>query len=253
MLINHYNMSQFKINNIVIYSNIETIQAQMETIIHAPKLKNYVHELNLNLLDVKAIRIDAVKWFCAPHAISPEKLGFLFMEVECVDKFTGLPMPGVVFLRGGSIAVYIIIEVEGKEYVVLTSQVRVPCGKRILEIPAGMLDASSNFAGVAMKEITEETGLKPPNINELVPLFDPIIPSGGGCDECIQLYFWKTTVTEENLEKMKSSFYGVREENESISLEFIALEDYEECLCSIIRDVKAISAHFRAKKAGLLN
>jgi ADP-sugar diphosphatase len=244
-------MSQFKINNIEIYSNIAQIQEQMHFIVQAPKLIKYINDLDLSVLDVKKVKVDSVKWFCAPSAISPEKLGFLFMEVECINKETGQPVPGVVFLRGGAVAVYILVEVEGKNYVVLTEQVRVPCGRKLLEIPAGMLDGSNNFAGVAMKEITEETGLKAPNLNELIVLGDPVIPSGGGCDEFIQLFFWKTSVDADNLEKMKAKIFGAPDENESIRLVFIPEEEYEYKLATELEDVKAICAHFRAKRLRL--
>jgi ADP-sugar diphosphatase len=241
-------MSQFKLKNIEIYSIIDSIQAEMGIIIQSQKLINYINNLDLYSLDVKKVRIDAVKWFCSPNAISPEKLGFLFLEVECTNRETGEPVPGIVFLRGGAVAVYIVVEVEGKNYVVLTQQLRVPCGGKLLEIPAGMLDGSKNFAGVAMKEITEETGLRAPNLNELIPLGNPVIPSGGGCDEFIQLFFWKTSVDRENLEKMKSKIFGAPDENESIRLVFIPEEEYEWYLTTSIDDVKAISAHFRAKQ-----
>jgi ADP-sugar diphosphatase len=242
-------MTQFIINNIEFYSNIETIQSQMHLIIESPKLKQFIYNLDLpRNLDVKKIRIDSVKWFCSPSAISPEKLGFLFLEVECINKETGQQVPGIVFLRGGAVAVYIVVEVEGKNYVVLTEQVRIPCGKKILEIPAGMLDGSNNFAGVAMKEITEETGLRSPNLDELIPLGNPIIPSGGGCDEFIQLFYWKTSIDIANLEKMKSTIFGSPDENESIRLVFIPEEDYEDKLHFEITDVKAICAHFRYSK-----
>jgi ADP-sugar diphosphatase len=239
--------TNFYLNNIKIYSNIESIQSQIGVIVQSPKLIKYIDELDLSILDVKQVRIDAVKWFCAPHAITPEKLGFLFLEVECINKETRQPVPGVVFLRGGSVAVYIVVQVEGKNYVILTEQVRVPCGKKILEIPAGMLDGSNNFAGVAMKEITEETGLRAPNLDELIMLGEPIIPSGGGCDEFIQLFFWKTSVDRDNLEKMKSKIFGAPDENESIRLVFIPEEEYQHKLMSEIVDVKAICAYFRHK------
>ena len=243
-------MSQFKLNNIEVYSDVESIQAQMGIIIQSSKLTKYINGIDLSVLDIKKIRIDAVKWFCPPKSISPEKLGFLFMELECISRETGQPVPGVVFLRGGAVAVYIVIEVDGKNYVVLTEQVRVPCGRKLLEIPAGMLDGSGNFAGVAMKEISEETGLKAPTIDELIVLGEPIIPSGGGCDEFIQLFFWKTTIDKDNLEYMKTKIFGAPEENESIRLVFIPEEEYEQKLFSEINDVKAICAQFRAKHNG---
>jgi hypothetical protein len=83
-------------------------------------------------------------------------------------------------------------------------------------------------------------------------LGDPVIPSGGGCDEFIQLFFWKTKVDQSNLEKMKTKIFGAPDENESIRLVFIPEEEYEYKLATELEDVKAICAHFRAKRLRLL-
>ena len=244
-------MSHF-INNVEIYSNNYVIQAQMDTIVKAPKLVKYINDLDLTVIDVTNIRIDAVTWFCAPTNIAPEKLGFLYMEVECKSVDTDKPLPGVVFLRGGSVAVYIVVDVEGQKYVILTEQVRVPYGTKTLEIPAGMLNADGDFTSVAMKEITEETGLHTPNIHELKPLGNPIVPSPGGCDEEVHLFFWETTAVPEIIDKMKETIYGLHDENESIRLVFIPLEQYASKLASDISDAKTICAHLRATQMGFV-
>lgn len=245
-------MSEFIIRNIPVFSADPNIQKVMPIIMTAPKFVNYMDRLDLASLKVSHVEIFKAIWFCAPSAIAPEKLGFLFMEVKGKNKETGKDIPGIVFLRGGAVAVYIIVEFACVEYVVLTEQFRTPCGKKILELPAGMMDASSNFAGVAMKELAEETGLSPPNISDLVYLGAPIIPSGGGCDEEIQLFFWRTTTTPDNFKKMQTAIYGSEEENETIRLRFIPLNQYERELLENVRDAKAHSAHLMASIMGLV-
>ena len=240
------------IGGIKIFSNDVEVQKQLSAIVRAPKFTNFISKLDKKLLDITSIRIDAVKWFCNPKTPDPDKLGFIFMEVLATDKRNAMPVPGVVFLRGNAVAVYLRVVVEGKKYVVLTRQIRAPRGGLLNEIPAGMMDASRCFAGVAMKEIHEETGLVAPSMNCLTELGAPIIPSAGGCDEEIQLYFWETTVESEIMEQMKSKIFGATDENESIQLVFIPVEEYEDHLM-IMGDAKAICAHQRALQMGLLN
>jgi ADP-sugar diphosphatase len=244
-------MASLTISGIKIFSNDGIVQAQLPTIIKAPKMLKYVANLDKSLLDITGIRIDAVKWFCNPNTPDPNKLGFIYMELLATDKRNGKPVPGVVFLRGGAVAVYLRVVVEGKKYVVLTRQLRAPIGGLLDEIPAGMMDDNSCFAGVAIKEIQEETGLVAPNINCLIELGTPIMPSAGGCDEEIQLYFWETRVKPEIMEKMKAKIFGAEHENESIRLIFISAEEYEDYLLTM-SDVKAICAHQRAAQMGLL-
>ena len=70
-------------------------------------------------------------------------------------------VPGIVFMRGGAVAVLVILECEGVEYTILTRQARVPIGTSDLpEIPAGMLDYSQYLRGVAADELKEECGIE---------------------------------------------------------------------------------------------
>jgi len=244
-------MSGLTINGINVFSNDAIVQAQLPTIVKTPKLLNYVANLDIKVLDIIGLRIDAVKWFCNPNNPDPRKLGFLYMELLATDKRNGKPVPGVVFLRGGAVAVYLRVVVENKKYVVLTRQIRAPIGGLLDEIPAGMMDDKSCFVGVAMKEIEEETGLVAPSIHCFTELGLPIVPSAGGCDEEIQLYFWETRVKPEIMEKMKTKIFGAADENESIKLIFIPVHEYEDYLL-YMSDVKAICAHQRATQMGLL-
>jgi len=245
-------MTSVSIYGINVFSNDDNITAQLPTIVKAPKLLDFLYGLDRNIIHAKELRIDGVKWFCDPSSPDPNKLGFLYMELIATDKRTKLTIPGVVFLRGNAVAVYLRVVVENKKYVVLTRQLRAPVGTLVDEIPAGMMDASTCFAGVAMKEIYEETGLVAPNLNCLIPLGQPIIPSAGGCDEQIQLFFWETRVKPEVAEKMIKKIFGAVNENETIQLVFVPVEEYEDKLVTM-GDVKAICAHQFATQMGLLN
>ena len=241
------------VHGIHVFSNDTNIQKQLTAIIEAPKFLKYISNLDKNLLDITELRIDAVKWFCNPIQPDPAKLGFLYMELSATDKRNQKPVPGCIFLRGDAVAVYIRLDVEGTKYVLLTRQLRAPIGGLLDEIPGGMMDEHNCFASVALKEIQEETGLVAPSSDCLVELGPPIIPSGGGCDEEIQMYFWETSVTAERFNQMKNKIFGSVEENESIQLVFIPADEYENHLMTNMRDATSICAHLRASKMGLLN
>lgn len=71
-------------------------------------------------------------------------------------------------------------------YMLLTRQYRVPVGKWLLEAPAGMIDESGHFSGVAAKELKEETGIDI-DISELKEI-GSMYPSPGGSDEELIMY-----------------------------------------------------------------
>ena len=231
-------------NAVEITSKNPEVIVNMDKIICAPKFINFMNSLDHTTIIIKKIEIFNATWFCAPHMIAPEKLGFLYLNVICTDK-DNTPLPGIVFLRGSAVAVLIIVEVDGKEYVLLTKQIRVPIGKTFLEIPAGMLDGSGNFAGKMADEIREETSLVV-NVNELCQLGEPIYPSPGGCDEAIQLYLWKTSITSEKMQELLNKIHGNIDEHEKINLAFIPLQEFDQQLSSQISDVKAICARLRS-------
>ena len=104
--------------------------------------------------EVRGVHLQSVDFF-------GPRIGFLKIKADVTNK-SGQFCPGICFLRGGAVGVLVILtqQEDGQEFTVLTVQPRTPTGKFALsEIPAGMLDGSGNFAGVAAKEIKEETGL----------------------------------------------------------------------------------------------
>ncbi|XP_052111831.1 nudix hydrolase 14, chloroplastic-like [Arachis duranensis] len=85
-----------------------------------------------------------------------KRIGFLKFKADIYK-----PVPGIVFARGLAVTVLILLESDGETYAVLTEQARVPTGRIILELPAGMLDDDKgDFVGTAVREVEEETGIK---------------------------------------------------------------------------------------------
>jgi len=121
------------------------------------------------------------------------------------------------------------------------------------EIPAGMLDHSGDFAGVAAKEMKEECEI---SISEKDPCFVDLTeyaygnqyrgmyPSAGGCDEFLRLFVYHLDVTQERLDGLKGKLTGNREEGELITLKIVPLSD----LWREAPDAKALSALYLYEK-----
>lgn len=104
-------------------------------------------------MSVKAITVQGVDMF-------GPRVGFCKFKADV--EVDGLFVPGIVFMRGGAVAILVILvdEEDGAEYALLTRQPRVPIGwDSFPEIVAGMLDGSGHFAGAAAREMQEETGI----------------------------------------------------------------------------------------------
>jgi ADP-sugar diphosphatase len=187
------------------------------------------------------------------------RVGFLkFTADVCKD---GVPIPGIVFMRGGAVAILPVLVCEGARFVLCCRQPRVPVGAAaFLEIPAGMLDGDGHFAGVAAKELQEETGLviaadslvdltalayglplpptAPPSNSSgsggggagtttdapPQPQLRGMYPSVGGCDEFLRLLYFRRDVTRAELDALRGKATGKMEEGELITLEVVPYE-----------------------------
>lgn len=141
-------------------------------------------------------------------------------------------------------------------YVLLTVQPRLPTGSLgFVELPAGMIDGDSNFAGVAAKEIEEELGMVIKQ-TELTCLTDKVgdirrarkaakgpggdnkpasagaedipfamYPSAGGCDEYIKIFSHERRVPRSTLHEWEGKYGGLRDEGEMITLKVVPLAD----------------------------
>lgn len=147
-------MDNLTINGYTVPVKVEDAKATTEALASFKPLNEWVASIDSDLI-IKSITIQSVDFF-------GKRLGFVKMKVDAAlvsapDKV----LPGIVFLRGGAVAVLLLLVCDGEEWVVCCKQPRVPIGcARYLEIPAGMIDDSGHFAGVAAKELHEETSIE---------------------------------------------------------------------------------------------
>ena len=207
----------------------------LDLAIASTQLQNWIKSVDLNRFRIKSVHIQSLDKF-------GPKVGFIKFKADVTDtkdKF----LPGIVFARGGAVAVLLVLLCEGKEYAVLTVQPRIASGSFAFEeICAGMLDGSSNFAGVAAKELKEEIGedIKQSDLTDLSALAGfpgGAYPSVGGCDETIRFYACVRSVTSEKMAEINGRCTGVLEEGEQITLKIVPLADVRK-----LPDLKSIAA-----------
>jgi len=176
-----------------------------------------------------------------------KRIGFVKFKTEIVNQ-DGKFIPGIVFMRGGAVGILVILLCEGEEFTIITLQPRIPIGHfNFPEIPAGMLDSSGDFAGVAAKELQEECEIfiseKKNCFVDLTEFayedrFRGMYPSAGGCDEFMRLFVYREEVTREKLNSLKGKLTGLATEGEMITLKIVPLGD----LWREAPDAKALSA-----------
>ena len=158
----------------------------------------------------------------------------------------GRHIPGIVFMRGPSVAILLVLNCNGMKYTIVTRQPRTPIADAsFTEIPAGVFDGEQ-FAGVAAKELREEVGLSIES-SQLVDMtaavygskYPGIYPSPGGCDEYIKLFLYEKDVTKEELDSYMGKATGLMEEGEYICLKVIPLDS----LVKETSDAKALCAY----------
>ena len=134
-------------------------------------------------------------------------------------------------------AILPVLTCEGTQWVVCCRQPRLPIGRHFLEIPAGMLDDSGSFVGVAAKEMQEETGIAmtEADLVDLTSLaygegcvagpggaeaaaaggaLHGMYPSVGGCDEFIRIFYFSKVVDKAYLDELQGKVTGCQEEGE---------------------------------------
>ena len=123
-----------------------------------------------------------------------ERVGFVNLRAHTT--IDGFSLPNFVFLRGPAVAILMIVN----NKLLLVEQYRVPVQELMLEAPAGMLDESGDFVGVAAAEIEEETSIKISK-EKLIPL-GSFYTSPGGCDEEILMFSCKIELEEEKMKEI---------------------------------------------------
>jgi ADP-sugar diphosphatase len=182
---------------------------------------------------VSEIHIQAVDFRGRPSA---ENVMFIRMRV----KATTAPHMQIVELRGGTSGMFVILECDGVEYVVLVVQPRLPTGHMYLvELPAGMIDGGT-FGGAAAKEIKEELDMTFAESEMFDLTFNAIsiFLSPGLLDERMKIFLVRRHVTKAELDAMQGKLTGLRNEGETIKLKIVPLAE----LLKHTRDAKALAA-----------
>jgi len=200
--------------------NIESVPISKSDIISEENFRKAIESKKFNEwkssimpeYDIRSIHIQSVDMF-GPN------VGFI--KLNCEAYFNNKSVPGIVFIRGASVSILIILILpNGEKHTLLVVQPRIAIGcSSYIEAVAGMMDENGNFVGVAAKEIKEETGLDIVE-RDLIPL-GGIYPSPGGCDEYIKLYAYECNISEEEFAELQGKATGCIEEGEQIILKTI--------------------------------
>jgi ADP-sugar diphosphatase len=183
---------------------------------------NYCQQME-HTLRVEQILIESVHLFGS-------RIGFVMLKATIYDQ-SGNLLPGIAFLRGGSVCILPVIYVGWKRYTVLVHQARTPVGSAdVAEIPAGGVDGSTNFRAKAQKELEEEVGLKGGELIDLYKLvygdeFAGFLVSPGGSDEFLRIFIYKVKMTRKEIALISATKTGLVEEGESITLEVVRLDE----------------------------
>jgi len=84
----------------------------------------------------------------------------------------------------GGVVIIPLLENSGSRKLVLVRQYREPAGRPLWELPAGTLEKGESLRDCARRELIEETGYEPGNLEKKVELFT----SPGYTDEVLTLY-----------------------------------------------------------------
>jgi len=215
--------------------------------IECPPFQDWIASVDKEVrFNVKGITLQGVDFF-------GKRIGFMKFKTEIVNQENKM-IPGIVFMRGGAVAILVILLCEGVEYSIITLQPRIPIGQfQFPELPAGMLDHSGDFYGVAAKELQEECSIFISEKNKyFVDLtefayqdrFRGVYPSAGGCDEFLRLFVYREEVNQERLQSLTGKLTGLSEEGEMITLKIVRLND----LWREAPDCKALCALYLYQK-----
>lgn len=188
-----------------------------------------------------------------------QRVGFVKFKAEVVDIATGKMLPGIVFARGGAVGILILLACDGEKYAGLTEQARVPVGRVILELPAGMLDDDAgDFTGTAAREVEEETGIHI-KTSDLICLTDfldestgrKIFPSPGGCDEEITLMLYRGYVKQEVIDSLQGQQTGLQDHGEFIRVRVVPYKTLWQATADS-KVLAAVALYEMAKREGVL-
>lgn len=190
------------------YPNNTNGPARLEAIMNAPKVKNWFKRVSPDIL-ISKVTITGDTTF-------GKNVLFVHLNVTCTDRASGKSLAGIVFIRGTSVTCLVLIRDKstGKLYYAKVKQPRVPVGKWIWELPAGMFELRPDGEGKMAEtqmivELREElgisvdtTGVKTADPTQQFKYMEKLgesFPSAGGCDEDMISYWFQVEMTTEEI------------------------------------------------------
>jgi len=182
--------------------------ARLEAIMNAPKVKDWFKRVSPDLL-ISKVTITGDTTF-------GKNVLFVHLNMTCIDRASGKSLAGIVFLRGSAVTCLVLIrdKATGKLYYAKVKQPRVPVGKWIWELPAGMFELRADGEGKMAQtqmivELKEELGIEidttgvktadPTQQFNYMEKLGVFYPSPGGCDEEITTYWFQVEMTTEEI------------------------------------------------------
>jgi len=160
---------------------------------------------------------------------------FSLLDVE-VSSPEGYRLPHIVFIRGHAVVVVPLLKNSdtGEERFLMVRQRRIGNGLLTLEFPAGMLDNKNDHpVDVAVRELSEETGLHISH-NQLQPLINtPLYSSAGASDEAIFYFGCKVHLPDAEFSSFHQRSGGNSNENEHIIVELLERSEAEPQVSSL--------------------
>jgi len=228
-------------NNIRVWSDNPLVTPHLEALVKAPKFIYWVKNFEFTLVSIEITDIN----------MFGRSVGFYKGNAEAYDEAGAIIHSNIFFNRGGSTAILFIVKtcLNGVEetLVPVAEQVRLPVGKRLCELPAGMKDdETGQVKGPILREIREEIPIGDLDENDprIFSLGVPIIPSGGGCDETVDLWCMEINISTEKYMELISDTFGNKQEHEEIKIKFLRYEDLIK-LAPRLEDAKLLSALYR--------
>lgn len=199
-----------------------------ETLEQSLKFRQWKETLEKNNLTV--VQVTPLHLVHKPNG----ELLFALVNIDAHDKNKEKILP-VALLRGHFVSVLTCFteQESGTRYLLLVKQYRVSTGEISYEHPAGMCDSETDPYKVAVKEVSEETGLTITQ-DQLVLLNNQMFyTSPGLLDEGGYFFYCELTLPKAEIDTFRDKTAGALGEHEFIQTHIATLEEAPKLMTNI--------------------